>query len=96
MTIQPVTGILWWKSGQWEIAKQISDDSSIFDDTYEEWKEAAEKAVSKYKAEGLIIYKVEVDLDDMAAWCREQNRPLDATARTHYVSIKVKELHESG
>ena len=95
MTIRPVTGIIWWKPGQWEIAKQISDDSGTFDDSYEEWKEVAEEAVKSFRAKGMIVYKIEVDLDELATWCREQNRPLDSSARTEYAANKSREMHQS-
>lgn len=82
MSIRPIKGILWWKPTQSEIAKQNSDYSSIFDDTFEERKESEEEAVNKYRVEGLIVYKVEVDIDELASWCWKENRPLNSYSRS--------------
>lgn len=65
METKPVTGILWWKPKQWEKAKRISTDTEKFDETYQQWKEAAEKALENFQLLGVTVYKIEVDLDEM-------------------------------
>ncbi len=95
MSNLPVTGIIWWRPTQWEIAKQISDDSEVFDDSYEIWKAAAEKKIRELKRHGMTVYKVDVDLDELSSWCKSQNRPLDSSARSEFASHKVKEIHEA-
>jgi uncharacterized protein YjdB len=89
----PVTGILWWKPAQWEKAKQISTDSHIFDDTYQDWKEGAENALKKLRGYGLTVYKIEIELEELVRWCMDQKMPLDATARSSFVSMKVQKHH---
>lgn len=96
MSVKPVTGILWWKPEQWEKAKKISTDSHVFDNSYQEWKEAAEEALKKFRFLGLKVYKIEIDLDELIKWCKDQKVPLDADARAEFVSIKVKKRDESG
>lgn len=91
----PVTGILWWTPEQWERAKQISADSHAFDDTYQEWKESAEQALKNFRDLRITAYKIDIDLDELIAWCKEKNRPLDSKARSEFVSGKVRERHES-
>lgn len=95
MKEKPVTGILWWKPKQWEKAKQISTDSHIFDDTYQEWKEGAEMAYKNLQDLGITVYKIEIDLEELVTWCEDKQVPLDASARSEYVSGKVKKHHES-
>ncbi|MCC5905199.1 MAG: hypothetical protein JJU13_03255 [Balneolaceae bacterium] len=91
----PVTGILWWKPDQWKKAKQISSDSHIFDDSYQEWKETAENTFNNFQDLSVTVYKIEIDLDEYVEWCKKKKLPLDANARTRYVSLKVKEHHEA-
>ncbi|MEX0649149.1 MAG: hypothetical protein WEA56_13760 [Balneolaceae bacterium] len=90
-----VTGILWWKPKQWERAKQISSDSHIFDDSYRVWKENAEKTYKNFQDLGYTIYKIEIDFDEFLKWCKKRGVPLNANARTKFVSMKVKEHHEA-
>lgn len=90
-----VTGILWWKPKQWEKAKRISSDSHDFDDTYQDWKEGAEKSLNDFYDLGIKVYKIEIDLDELVKCCKDQKVPLDSKARSEFVSIKVQEHHKS-
>lgn len=78
-----------------EKAKQIRSVSHKFDDTYREWKKGTEKAFKGLQDIGEKVYKIEIDLDEMVKWCKNQKQPLDSTARAEFVSMKVKEHHES-
>ena len=95
MTEKPITGILWWKPKQWEEAKKISSDSHVFDDTYQEWKEGAERALKNFRDLGITVYKIDIDLDELVEWCKDENMELNAKARSRFVSMKVQKLHES-
>jgi hypothetical protein len=90
METKHVTGILWWKPKQWEKAKRICTDAENFDETYQDWKEAAEKALENFQLLGLTVYKIEVNLDEMVKWCKAQKLPLSAQARSRYVSMLVE------
>ena len=90
-----VTGILWWKPNQWEKAKQISSDSHAFDKTYQDWKNAAEKALINISILGTKVYKIEIDLDELVEWTKKKKIPLDSNARAEFVSLKVQKYHES-
>ncbi len=92
---QTITGILWWKPEQWKKAKQISADSHIFDDTYREWKDGAEKTLRNVQDLGVTVYKIEIDLDELVEWCKKEKQPLNAKARSKFVSMKVRERHQA-
>lgn len=95
MAKKPVTGILWWKPEQWEKAKQISSDGHVFDDTYQDWKKSAEKALKNFQDLGITVYKIEIELDTLIKWCKDQKTPNDSKARSRFVSLKVQQHHES-
>lgn len=95
MKRQPVTGILWWKPDQWKKAKKISTDSHVFDDNYQEWKEGAENALRELQKRRLIVYQIEINFNDFLEWCKSEKLELNGAARSRYVSMKVKERHES-
>jgi len=90
-----VTGILWWKPKQWEKAKQISSDSHAFDETYQDWKKAAEKAFLNFSILGTKVYKIEIELDELVEWTKKKKIPLDSKARSEFVSLKVQNHPES-
>ncbi|MGF1669564.1 MAG: hypothetical protein ACFCU6_03880 [Balneolaceae bacterium] len=95
MAEKSVTGILWWKPEQWKKAKQMSSDSHVFDKTYQDWKESAERAFKNFQDLGIKVYKIEIELDELVKWCKEQKMPLDSKARSRFVSMKVKKHHEA-
>ena len=95
MSEKLVTGILWWKPKQWEKAKQISSDGHVFDDTYQDWQEGAEKALKNFHDLGIKVYKIEIELDELVKWCKDQKMPFDLKARSKFVSMKVQKHHES-
>lgn len=95
MSEELITGILWWKPKQWEKAKKISSDSHVFDDTYQDWKEGAKKALKDFHDLGIKVYKIEIDLDELVKWCKNQKIPFDSKARSKFVSMKVQKHHES-
>ncbi|WP_020403789.1 hypothetical protein [Gracilimonas tropica] len=90
-----VTGILWWKPKQWEKAKQISSDSHAFDETYQDWKNAAERALKNFNDLGFKVYKIEIDLDELVQWAQKKKIPLDSKARSEFVYMKVQKHHKS-
>lgn len=94
MEDKTVAGILWWKPSQWEKAKKLSSDSHLFDDNYQEWKKGAETTLINFRVHGRKVYKVEIDLDELIRWCKDQKIPFDRNARSKFVSIKVQKLHE--
>jgi hypothetical protein len=95
MEEKSVSGIIWWKPEQWEKAKKISDDSHAFDDTYKDWKVTAEKMLISFHNIGIKVYKIEIDLDELVQWCKDQKVPLDSGARSRFATMKVEELHDS-
>ncbi len=47
-----------------------------------EWQVTAERVLRQYRARGLNIRKVEIDLDDLLVYCGAEGRPNDAAARS--------------
>ena len=85
------TGILWYKPEQWEKVKELSVDSDVFEDTYQEWKENADRAMMDFRQQGISVMKIEIDLDELVNWCAERKRPIDASARSEFVANKVRQ-----
>lgn len=90
----PVTsGLAWYKPEQWALLRAESVDSDDLEETYGEWLEFAKRYLSEIWESGIDIFKVEVDVEEMVAWCKSRNRPLDGEARVEFVALKLKEQH---
>ena len=41
------------------------------------------------KQPGVVPVKVDIDVEELAAWCRQQGRPMDGGTRSKFVVEKV-------
>ena len=79
-------GVCWYKEEQWERLKEIVADPESIEDTYQQWRKNAEKALSQLKAAatGVNVKKVSVDTEEMLLWANEHGRTIDGEARSEY------------
>jgi hypothetical protein len=82
------SGVAWYRRDQWPLLKSASADAEDLEETYDEWLEYAERHFKDIWDAGINLHKVDVDVEDLIGWCREQNRPLDGSARAAYVIKK--------
>jgi len=83
-------GVCWYKEEQWERLKEIVADPESLEDTYQQWRKDAEKALSQLRANGLNVKKVSVDTEEMLIWANENGRSLDGEARSEYAVYLLK------
>jgi hypothetical protein len=93
--IAPVMALAWFKPEQWESLKAESADRERLEETYELWLEAAEATVEQLAAEGVVVERIEVDLDELVAWCRENSLTLDASARANFAAEKLRSSYDA-
>jgi hypothetical protein len=87
-----VVGIAWYDAGQWAKLKQLADDPGEFDDSYEAWQRGAERTERELSRRGLTTRRVQIDVDDLVAWCRTRNKPVTGDARAEYTAEIVRGL----
>ncbi len=86
-----ITGVAWYKPEQYVRMRELSTDKESMHKTYEEWRAGAETFIVESLANGLVLKKVDVDLDDMLAWCRLHGKDFNGAARSEYVAHKLKQ-----
>ena len=82
----------WYKPEQWALLKAYSVDGSDLEDTFAEWLEHAERSYKEYEESGLNMHKVQIDIDALVAWCKEQDIPIDGEARSQYAAVLLREI----
>jgi hypothetical protein len=90
-----VVGVAWYRLKQWQRLRAISTDADNLEDTYEEWLRQAEQKVAELNALGLFVEKVDVDVEQLIAWCNERGLELDGHARSTYVTEILRQRQES-
>lgn len=87
-------GVAWYRREQWPRLLEISADRDKLEDSYDEWLAHASKALGMLKSKGLDPVKVDIDTEELLAWCRSRNLPVSGEARAEYTTEKVKEIHQ--
>ena len=89
-----IIGVCWYKEEQWERLKDIVADPEVIEDTYQQWRKDAEKALGELKATGVNVKKVSVDTEGMLLWANEHGRSLDGEARSQYAIYLLKHIEK--
>ena len=79
-------GIVWYKKNEWQKMKEISSDAEIFENSFKEWEQMANKSLLDMKASGIIAKKVFIKADDFFVWCKIHSLPFDASSRSKYIT----------
>ncbi len=61
------------------------------EDSYDDWLRDARKLLLDFPSRGVPIEKVDVGIDELLAWCRQENRPLDGEVRASFASYKLSQ-----
>ena len=94
-TPEVVAGIAWFRASQWQLLRSLATDADDLEETHEEWVKIAEKTIEDLGRQGVHTQKVDVDVNELQAWCSAQKRPLDSSARAAYAAAHLRELHEN-
>ena len=89
-----VTGLAWYRPEQWARLREISEDVENLDDTYEEWRQKAEQALRDIPAD-VTLEKVDIDVEEVLAWCNVLRLPMNARSRARYVSDRLRQKYEA-
>jgi pantothenate kinase-related protein Tda10 len=90
-----VTGVAWYRPEQWARLREISDDVEDLDDTYEEWRQKAEQVLRNGIAADMTMEKVDIDVEEVLAWCNVLGLPMNSRSRSRYVSDRLRRKYEA-
>jgi hypothetical protein len=89
-----VTGIAWYRQDQWTRLRELASDADKLEESYENWLAGAQKTLVQMKVAGVRAQRVDVDLDELARWCRAEGHALDSAARAAFVASRLRLAHE--
>ncbi len=85
-----VLGIGRYRPEQWALLLTESVDRDQLASTHAEWLVSAAAALDEIRAEGILAVKIDIDVEDMIAWCAKQGIPLDSDARSRYIAYQTE------
>ncbi len=83
-------GVTWYRADQWPRLRAIAADPEVLEETHAAWLAEVTQRLKELEQRGISVQPVEVDVDELEAWCRQRRRRVDAAARAEFVAIKVQ------
>ena len=94
-SVEAASGVAWFDREQWQRLQQVAADPERLEESYEAWLAMAERAIRDLEATGILIEKVPIGTAELIAWCNEQARPIDSSARAKFAARQLRKLHLS-
>lgn len=91
MDCKPIIGIAWFNENDWEEWKKISEDK--LEEKYDDWLIEAFLAKSKFENDGFTVKQVNITPVNFKNWCQKNNKQLDSSSRSQYVSELLQKAH---
>lgn len=81
-----VVAVAWYRRDQWARLRELAADGDRLEASYEDWLANARRTLVGASIAGVPARRVDVDVEALARWCREEGRPLDAGARAEFAA----------
>jgi len=94
--IAPMMALAWYRPEQWERLRAISADRDRLEESYEQWREVTEQTIEQLQREGVVVERIDVDVEELVAWCQANGLTLDGAARANFAAEKLRRSHEVG
>jgi hypothetical protein len=82
---EPVHGVPWCRSKDYNRLLEIFEDSFSFPATYNEWIDVAEAKIRYFEGMGKKIVKVPIDPTEFMLFCNSSGQKRDAEGRRAFV-----------
>ena len=80
---------------QFEKLQQLADDTEVLHDSHQEWVEPHIKTMQRFRAMGMDPKPIQIDVEELAQWCKQEDRPLDGQARSTYASMMAQQSSQN-
>jgi hypothetical protein len=82
-------GLARYRKDQWQRWLDVVDDRQVWEESYERWHGQAEVMAERLRRAGLEIVWVDLDVDELAAWCKSRGYCNDSEARSRYAAEQI-------
>ena len=92
---QIVTGVAWYRPEQWQRLRDVSEDVENLEETYDAWLHTAERMLRDGIPADVVVEKIDIDVEEVLAWCNERGLPMNGRSRSEFVAERVRQKHET-
>ena len=79
-------GFAWYRAEQWQRLHELDAGATQLHEQYEDWVASANRTIAELASHGIMVEKVPVDVEEIAAWCSREGMRFDSKARSMYVA----------
>jgi hypothetical protein len=90
-----ITGVAWYRPEQWQRLRDVSEDAENLEETYDAWLQTAERMIRDGIPADVVVEKIDVDVEEVLAWCNVMGLPMNTASRARFVSERVRQKHET-
>ena len=81
-----VLGIGFYKREQWSQLLDTASDSYILEKSYDDWMNTLDASIEKIRAHDIEPVLVDIDINELLAFCKEQGLQNNAETRAKFIS----------
>jgi len=89
--IPKVIAISWFMKSEYDRARSVFNDGSGLPESFLKWERSAEQMRKRCLAEGLVVVKAHIKLDEFIAWCNARGLEIDSRARLEFANTVAYE-----
>ena len=79
-------GIGFYRKDQWPLLLETADDADMMIKKYDKWLTGIERLIENMKTEGIEPVKVDIDVYELLAYCRQFNFKNNGETRSQFVA----------
>jgi hypothetical protein len=88
--------LAWYSETGWKQIRQAAEDPDRLESSYGKWKGLFEQTKQMFEKIGVPYRVIEIDADELLAWCNENELPVNERSRIDFTSIKHQEAGLEG
>jgi hypothetical protein len=88
MTIKAVA-LCWYQPDQWDKVVALREDKSVMAASYDLWLAGAEKFKERSAHKGIRVIPVDINADELAAWCASQGLNINGEACNRFATLRA-------
>lgn len=92
--MEKLIGIGLYHEEQWTLLLETADDIDVMEKVYGEWMKGIKRLIENIRMEGIEPVIVDIDINDLLAYCREHKLKNNGQARSQYVAELLR--HRKG
>lgn len=88
---QIIYSFAWFQPQEWQCLKDTVDDPESLDDSYQQWRHNAERAITELRANGEQVKKISIKINKLLAWCELKGLKPNSAARSEYAAFLMRQ-----